>query len=295
MNVNHLCFVLIVFFGSFCFPNYHLWDQSGPVGAESSASVSLDVGSVDIRLDLAALGSIKASELRLPIVTDNDAVFKAETVISGASLVGGIVCQFTGVAAITNNVRFSLGTINVSQTPLPIELLGFTAELSENKEVELTWSTATEKNNDHFEIERSLTGKDWELVALVPGAKNSSTRKYYSSKDEHPYNQLSYYRLKQVDLNGRFTNSPIISLDLENQLDWSVDLYPNPSKGEITIQGPVEELQNFEVYDVTGRQQDLGAVVNYLNANKIILDLTEWKSGVYFFKSKSVIRKFIKN
>jgi hypothetical protein len=231
----------------------------------------------------------------LLIDTDNGGVFKDETVISAASLVGGIVCQFTGVTAITNNVRSSLETINVSQTPLSIELLSFTAKLRENIEVEITWSTATEKNNDHFEIEKSLNGMDWEMVALVAGAKNSSTRKYYSSKDEHPYNQLSYYRLKQVDLNGRFTNSPIISLDLENQLDWSVDLYPNPSKGEIIIQGPVEELQNFEVYDVTGRHQDLGTVVNYLNANKIILDLTEWKSGVYFFKSKSVIRKFIKN
>lgn len=261
----------------------------------SSASASVDVGSVDIRFDLSGLGAVTASDLRLLIDTDNDGVFTDETAISGASLVGGTVYQFSGVTAITNNVRFTLGTINKSQTPLPIELLSFNAELNNEKTVDLTWSTATEKNNDYYEIEKSLNGEEWEFVDMVKGAGNSSSKKKYTALDEHPYNQMSYYRLKQVDFNGKCTHSPVISIDLENQILLSLDIYPNPTKGELTIQGYSDDIQNFEVYDVLGSKQDISAILRSINNNKVVLDLTFWKSGVYIFRSKNEIRKFIKN
>ena len=84
-------------------------------------------------------------------------------------------------------------------------------------------------------------------------------------------------------------------MDLEGQLNWSVDLYPNPVTNEITIQGPSEELQSCEVFDLLGKKQDISLITNYLNANKIVLDLTLWKSGIYIFRSKTEIRKFIKH
>lgn len=185
------------------------------------------------------------------------------------------------IVAIFSNYRF-------------MELLNFEVRLGKNNRVELNWSTASEKGSYYFEVEKSLDGAKWESVVTIDAAKNSSFKKSYLCYDEHPYNETTYYRLKQVDLNGRYTHSPVITLNLENELDASIDLYPNPASSEITIQGPAKELQNITVYDVTGREQNLNGCIEFVNPYKVILNLTLWKEGVYIFKTASNIKKFIK-
>ncbi len=86
--------------------------------ANSSGTGGVDVGSINIRWDLTGKGSVTASDLRLLVDTDNDGNFADETPISGATLVSGNVYQFAGVSAIVNNYRFTLATINDTQTPL---------------------------------------------------------------------------------------------------------------------------------------------------------------------------------
>lgn len=96
--------------------------------------------------------------------------------------------------------------------PLPIELVSF--EGTNNKEYNhLTWFTATELNNSHFVIERSLNALDWEGIAIVQGGGTSNTPIYYDYND-YTYNKesINYYRLKQVDFSSEFKYSQIISI-----------------------------------------------------------------------------------
>jgi hypothetical protein len=89
---------------------------------------------------------------------------------------------------------------------LPIELFSFTAELIDGV-VDLKWQTASEEENDYFIVQRSVDGFTWESIAVVDGAGNSSVLISYESEDRIPYLGLSYYRLKQVDMNGAFSFS----------------------------------------------------------------------------------------
>ena len=269
-------------------------DRVWRVSEVNASSTAVNVGNIDIQFDLANLGAVTATDLRLLVDTDNDGVFTDETGISGATLVSGTVYQFSGVSAITNNVRFSLGTINKIQTPLPIELVSFTANFIEDKYVELKWATATEKNNAYFEIQRSVDGLDWETIATKQGSGNSSTWKKYSFVDEHPYNLKSYYRIQQVDIDKQTTQSPTVIIDLEGKLDSEIDIYPNPSYGQITVQGNAEELASIEIMDATGRLLDLSEIKTHVTKNKITLNIESWKPGVYFLRTKNERKRIVK-
>jgi hypothetical protein len=98
--------------------------------------------------------------------------------------------------------------ISVNNTPLPVELLDFKAELGE-KRVRLSWSTASEVNNDYFTVER--TNKDMQeytVINRVPSyMHNSNILLNYETWDDQPIQGLSYYRLKQTDFDGQFTYS----------------------------------------------------------------------------------------
>jgi hypothetical protein len=95
---------------------------------------------------------------------------------------------------------------------LPIELISFEANLNANNQVDIFWSTASEQNNDFFTIERSIDGLNWEIVATVAGAGNSTNRIDYAAYDLRPLSGISYYRLKQTDYDGAFEYSNIVSV-----------------------------------------------------------------------------------
>lgn len=89
---------------------------------------------------------------------------------------------------------------------LPIELLNFSVDLSEEI-VDISWQTASEEENDYFLVQRSVDGFVWETIEQIDGAGNSSALLSYSTEDRSPYLGISYYRLKQVDMNGAFSFS----------------------------------------------------------------------------------------
>ena len=212
------------------------FDRVWRVSEVDASGSAVNVGSVDMRWDLTGLGSITTSDLRLLIDTDNDGIFSDETPISGATSLGGNVYEFTAVSGLTDNLRFTLGTINSNQTPLPIKLVYFNAVPVENETVNLTWQTASEVNNDFFTVEHSQNGEDWEKVIRVEGAGNTAKQQNYSAIDYEPYQGVSYYRLKQTDFNGDFTTSNIVSVFIEDEA--LLTLFPNPnSDGRIMLSG----------------------------------------------------------
>lgn len=221
------------------------------------ASETGEVGTVDVSVDLNGLGSVTASDLALLVDKDNDGLLSDETPTFGAVLVSGTVYRWTGID-IDDGQRFSFGTSNSAATPMPIELLDFYAQ-PEKSDVVLNWVTATEINNNRFEIERSKDGIVFEKIG-TQGSKaqggNSTSNLTYNFIDAKPYSGTSYYRLKQIDHDGKFEYHAIISVDLEESKNIKFVVFPNPNQGEFSVDFSGIENEHevmIEMYSIEGK------------------------------------------
>jgi hypothetical protein len=259
----------------------------------SANSSNVNVGTVDIRFDLSENGSISAADLVLLIDTDNDNTFADETAITGATSLGGGIYQFStvpgGAAGIRNDRRFTIGTSNSSNTPLPITLVAFNAAGKENNTVELTWQTSSEINNDYFTIERMQDSVQWEKVIKINGAANSIVKINYSAVDDAPFSGLSYYRLKQTDFDGRVSYSTVKAVRIK--FSNTVKIYPNPTQNRITVKGSETELSQFSIHNMVG--QNVTAQTQRIRSgdSSLVIDLSRLANGVYFIKTRTTANK----
>lgn len=180
-----------------------------------------------------------------------DSVFKVYTVGNFSGTVD--FDPFTPVFALTaTGAPMDMYTLKLGQiSPLPIELLSFTAAPVSNKYIQCNWTTASELNNDYFTVERSKNGTDFEYAGVVPGAGTINNPIDYSFTDRQPYRGLSYYRLKQTDYNGRSSYSEIVAVILteQNQL---VGL-PNPANDSFTLYFDSDSGCTLRLIDISGR------------------------------------------
>jgi hypothetical protein len=184
--------------------------------------------------------------------------------------------------------NFSDFTGNGNGNPLPINLLNFNAQLVLNQ-VELTWSTATETNNDFFTVEKSNNGTDFKALAQVPGAGNSNQILNYKLIDEQPYEGVSYYRLKQTDFDGKYTYSELrtVSLNIADGHN-KINIYPNPSN----LNGVYVALpNNFEEGNTMVQLIDIHGKVIYSNNYFLqyakapqFINLDQIANGIYTIK-----------
>ncbi|MBN8702050.1 MAG: T9SS type A sorting domain-containing protein [Bacteroidetes bacterium] len=142
---------------------------------------------------------------------------------------------------------------------LPIELLSFTAENINNEYAQLKWTTASETNNDYFTIEKTQDGVNYEFVATVDGAGNSSQILNYATIDTKPFQGTSYYRLKQTDFDGAYDYSELVAVEFQRlKLESSLLMvYPNPAtNGNINVAftGQSGEEVLIVVHDVLGKE-----------------------------------------
>jgi len=143
---------------------------------------------------------------------------------------------------------------------LPVELLSFSAEAQE-KETELKWITASEKNNDYFIVERSGNGVSFSEIAKIDGAGNLSSKRNYTSRDGEPLEGISYYRLKQVDFNGEshIYNPVAVSRAIASKSPCSFRVFPNPCPGNCNVSledcpdGAEKEI-TLAVFDALGNK-----------------------------------------
>jgi len=139
-----------------------------------------------------------------------------------------------------------------TSSSLPVRLISFKSE-AQSAAIELTWQTGEELNNSHFEIERSSNAQNFEAIGRVIGNSNSTTTQIYSYVDVSPKIGLNYYRLKQVDLDGQFEYSRIVSARLTGSGLFKA--YPNPVVRVLTIELPAEStIESAYLIDLTGRR-----------------------------------------
>jgi hypothetical protein len=180
-------------------------------------------------------------------------------------------------------------TVSNEAAPLPVELLSFTA-VRKGDVAQLNWRTASEKNNDHFDVEVSTDGRSFSKFAVVAGSGTKTTPSDYDTTDpkllSYHANQV-YYRLKQVDKDGKEAFSPVRTLRVE-VAGFSAFAFPNPlAQNGTTIQirtaeaGPAE----LTVYDATGRLL-LGVKTQLaVGLNEVKLaEAGKLATGAYFLK-----------
>jgi hypothetical protein len=153
---------------------------------------------------------------------------------------GASSCSGAGTGTVVSNAvitafsPFTFGSKLSTVNPLPINLTDFTAVCHSGK-ILIKWSTATETNNDHFVLERSLDAESWTEAANIKGAGTSSSPHNYSFDDTFLSNEISYYRLSQVDRDGKTERFKIISANCVSSVD-KMTVFPNPASNEINFQ-----------------------------------------------------------
>ncbi|MCS7073498.1 MAG: GEVED domain-containing protein, partial [Bacteroidia bacterium] len=210
--------------------------------------------------------------------------------------------QLHGTPSQVNQPFANLGTVGVSRagqttfsrhavvgaiTPFPVELLLFTAT-PQTQFILLQWKTATEINNAGFVVEKSLNGTQFDSIAWVVGQGNSNTTNSYQEIDLRVTPGIRYYyRLKQVDWDGSFHYSPIIEAIIPTQTEILMEVYPNPTDGNVTLQlsSPFDGEAEFTLKDLVGK--NLWSRQQYIHAGKEIIPL-EWNfpSGCYLLQVK---------
>ncbi len=164
-------------------------------------------------------------------------------------------------------------------TVLPVELTDFQAR-AVAEDVLIEWSTATENESDHFEVERSQDGAHFEHIGTLPGAGHSTHLLHYSFVDQDPQLGTNYYRLRQVDTDGSSEHSPVRSVLMQGA-GTALRLAPNPGSGQVELLFPLlEPGALFTLLDATGRE----VIRLPLSAERSTMDVSHLPSGLYGYR-----------
>lgn len=139
--------------------------------------------------------------------------------------------------------------------PMPVSFMNFTAQ-QKGSGISLEWSTAQEINNNYFEVQRSADGNtNWDDIAQVAGAGNSQVIKNYNVFDNSPLSGTNYYRIKQVDFDGNYKFSNVVSVKTDfNKTGVSVLANPFFNTLSVSFNSPTSQMVSARLVDIAGRQ-----------------------------------------
>lgn len=234
--------------------------------------------SMDINVDF---GTQNVSEITITYQNyDNGLLGTADQ--TGASCIQSI----TGMAQqaiLFGDIAYSVGTV-------PVELVSFEAQQKRgSNSIDLNWSTASEINNDRFEIQHSLNGNDFYPIGFVDGNGNSYSDQDYHYIHRNPVAGINYYRLKQIDFNGEFEYSKLVSVSSETKTSITMD----NARNEVRVYSE-NLLGDISIFGTDGkmiRKQKIQNNIEYV-------DLSTLPSGIYYVNvlngSELITQKVIK-
>lgn len=198
-----------------------------------------------------------------------------------------------GYNAINGTGTFRINSLSVNgNVPLPVTLTSFKASML-GKEVILDWNTTDESKFSHFSIERSHDAKSFEAIDKVYAKATTTTDKTaYQFVDKTPNFGINYYRLRQVDIDGSYEYSRIISANMTETSP--VVIYPNPTADFIRIKnGEEEAIKSYQIFTNTGR------LIRQSDSSVSEISVQDLPSGTYFLQLKNernilINRRFIK-
>ncbi|PHN07600.1 T9SS type A sorting domain-containing protein [Flavilitoribacter nigricans] len=202
--------------------------------------------------------------------------------------------DFEALTAKFTECAMNFPSCSTLEQALPVELTRFEAQSKEDM-VELVWSTATELNNDYFEIEHSRDGVRFAPVGKVKGEGTTTEAVDYNFMHRQPATGTNYYRLKQVDYDGAFEYSEIVAAEV-NHRGGGAQVYPNPTIQKAMIQiAERPERVKFRLSNLVGQQLDLQPAAS---ENGWELDLNDLPEGIYLlhiaYDGRQEVHKIIK-
>ena len=219
------------------------------------------------------------------IVTMPNMITNSARIIIQGSVGGNF--KFASTFFDVSNSEFSISLT------LPLELISFTGTAKSHSNI-LTWQTANEINTKAFEIERSLYGTDFETLGTINATEEHINKtNTYSFIDAETTAPTVYYRLKQIDNDGSYTYSQVISLSSKRDVN-KVKIYPNPSNDIISLIGIEDkEILKLTITDAKGKQ----LIQRTLETVKDI-EISSLASGVYFLtvdiNGQKITQRFVK-
>jgi autotransporter-associated beta strand protein len=196
--------------------------------------------------------------------------------------------------ALTSYSPETVGSTNGSNT-LPIELTNFTATI-QDKSVRINWITASETNNDYFNLERSLDGINWATIYTCNGAGTSTAKHSYYYSDNDELSGVVYYRISQTDFNGTKSTSENKSVQFKND-GITFMTYPDPARMEemtIYIKTQIPETIDFIIYNIVGSIVSEGKIeITDKQVQFKLADICQIASGTYTILIRG--RNFVQN
>jgi hypothetical protein len=196
-----------------------------------------------------------------------------------------------GGAALTDenfsNISFDVTTgsvaLGASGSTLPVQFTSFTAQCSD-KATNLTWTTASEKDNAYFDVQKSTDGSTWTSIGRVNGAGSSNSTKTYQFTDHS--GGTAQYRIKQVDMNGAVAYSSIVRTSCSSS-SFYVKLYPIPARDKLTLVVNLDKAVKSNVYVVDNNGRVVMSLPLTMNkgVNNFTLDVSHLSQGQYYLQS----------
>ncbi len=227
--------------------------------------------------------------------------------ISGAGTLLNLIADYTGVGF--TDLMWSGFTFNQGQPlansvngsiiingAVPVELTSFTASVFSNN-VTLAWTTASEIENFGFDLERSANQEDYFKIGFLQGKSTTNIPQRYEFEDKGLQPGIYYYRLKQVDLDGTFEYSNVLTVEVTPPEDFSIGQnYPNPFNPTTTFRYelPEQATVRFQIYNTLGQKvrtlvnQELTAGIHTIEWNGLGDKDEPVNSGVYFYRFTAV-------
>ncbi len=201
------------------------------------------------------------------------------------------ICQAFDINTLTtdimnnaSNCAGNLAIITACQS-LPVEWLNPVVAITKENKIEIRFATSVQVNNSHFEIEHSQDGRNYYPIGIIEGDGSSSLESYYKYFDEDPSIGKNYYRVKQVDFDGKYEYSNIAAARFKAN---EIIIFPNPANEELTIIS--KEKQALVVYN------QLGKIVKRIaiNEERNTIDISEFESGFYYLSIGNKLEILIK-
>jgi len=236
-----------------------------------------EVGTVTVVVDLSGWTFTNSNNIKL-LIDGDDGDFANATKVSIAS--------YSAPYATFNAVNFSdgdwftFGEENGGGGTLPVTFVSLTAE-KEQESVLVKWSTASETNNDYFSVEKMMEPSQWESIGTIRGSTNSNSLQSYQMRDYKPQSGTNYYRIKQVDLDGKSSYSQMVSVVFE--FPEIIELYPNPTSSVLTVKSQ-SAIQEIRLYNQASQMM---MEKSSIQDSVYELDTQDLPNGVYILQVKT--------
>lgn len=219
---------------------------------------------------------------------------------TGSPYSNGTDCATATVSSLmcnTLNINIQGPGINYQTITCPVSILPVTFERVSVKRSGvfslIEWATLSETNNQFFEIERSPEGEVWYPIGRINPKKDEQERKDYAFEDKTPLNGLNYYRIKQVDFDGKSSYSQVKSIEMDLDVK-TIALYPNPVHNIFYTRSIMSENKSISIFNVLGK--NVSELITTLNEDNYTtkINVTDLPNGIYMININGIATRFQK-